>query len=130
MKAVVLTGYGGIDKLEVRDVVDPRAERGAIVVRMAGGSVNPIDWVIRSGAAKGRFPVQFPVILGRDADVGAFAVGDQVLGVVSQGMPSGWPGQWRHGQRADKASLPPSSVKTGPVPVHRHAPLRTVGAPG
>jgi NADPH:quinone reductase-like Zn-dependent oxidoreductase len=94
MKAVVLTGYGGVEKLEVRDVVAPQAERGAIVVRMAGGSVNPIDWVIRSGAAKDRFPVRFPIILGRDVageviDVGtevdAFALGDQVLGVVSQG---------------------------------------------
>jgi NADPH:quinone reductase-like Zn-dependent oxidoreductase len=94
MKAVVLTGYGGVDKLEVRDVVDPQAERGAIVVRMAGGSVNPIDWVIRSGAAKDRFPVRFPIILGRDvagevievgAEVKSFAIGDQVLGVVSQG---------------------------------------------
>jgi NADPH:quinone reductase-like Zn-dependent oxidoreductase len=94
MKAVVLTGYGGIEKLEVRDVVAPRAERGAIVVRMAGASINPIDWVIRSGVAKDRFPVRFPIILGRDvagevievgAEVGGFAVGDHVLGVVSQG---------------------------------------------
>jgi NADPH:quinone reductase-like Zn-dependent oxidoreductase len=94
MKAVVLTGYGDVDKLELRDVPDPKAERGTIVVRMAGGSINRIDWVIRSGAAKGRFPIQFPAILGRDvagevievgAEVDAFAVGDRVLGVVSQG---------------------------------------------
>jgi NADPH:quinone reductase-like Zn-dependent oxidoreductase len=94
MKAVVLTGYGDEDKLELRDVPEPKAERGAVVVRMKGGSINPIDWVIRSGAAKALFPVQFPAILGRDvagevvevgAEVNAFAVGDRVLGVVSQG---------------------------------------------
>jgi NADPH:quinone reductase-like Zn-dependent oxidoreductase len=94
MKAVVLTGYGDMDKLELRDVAEPKAERGSIVVRVAGGSVNPIDWVIRSGVARDWFPVQFPAILGRDVageviEVGegveAFAVGDRVLGVVSQG---------------------------------------------
>jgi NADPH:quinone reductase-like Zn-dependent oxidoreductase len=93
MKAVVLTAYGDVGKFELRDVPDPKAERGAIVVRMAGASINPIDWKMRSGAAKDRFPVQFPAILGRDvsgevievgAGVDAFAVGDRVLGLVWQ----------------------------------------------
>ena len=91
MKAVVLTAYGDVGNFELRDVPDPKAERGAIVVRLAGGSINPIDWKMRSGAAKDRFPVQFPAILGRDAagevmevgpGVDAFAVGDKVLGLV------------------------------------------------
>jgi hypothetical protein len=43
MKAVVLTGYGDMDKLELRDVAEPKAERGSIVVRVVGGSINPID---------------------------------------------------------------------------------------
>jgi NADPH:quinone reductase-like Zn-dependent oxidoreductase len=93
MKAVVLTAYGDVGKLELRDVPDPKAEPGAIVVRMAGASINPIDWKMRSGVAKDRFPVQFPAILGRDvagevievgAGVDTFAVGDSVLGLVWQ----------------------------------------------
>ncbi len=93
MKAIVLTAYGDVGNFELRDVPDPKAERGAIVVRVAGASVNPIDWKMRSGAAKERFPVQFPAILGRDvagevievgAGVDAFAVGDRVLGLVWQ----------------------------------------------
>jgi NADPH:quinone reductase-like Zn-dependent oxidoreductase len=94
MKAVVLTGYGDIDKLELRDVPAPRAGAGAVVVRVAGASINPIDWKIRSGAARGRFPVEFPAILGRDASgevvevgsgVTAFAAGDLVFGLVNGG---------------------------------------------
>jgi NADPH:quinone reductase-like Zn-dependent oxidoreductase len=94
MKAVVLTAYGDVDKLEVREMPDPRAGAGAIVVRMAGASINPIDWKMRSGAAKDRFPIEFPSILGRDASgkvvevgagVTAFAVGDRVLGMVKGG---------------------------------------------
>jgi NADPH:quinone reductase-like Zn-dependent oxidoreductase len=92
MKAVVLTAYGDIDKLELREMPDPHADRHAIVVRVSGAGINPIDWKMRSGAAKARFPVSFPGILGRDAagtvlevgaDVSSFAVGDRVLGLVT-----------------------------------------------
>jgi NADPH:quinone reductase-like Zn-dependent oxidoreductase len=94
MKAMVLKAYGDVDQLELREVPDPRVEPGALLVRMAGASVNPIDWKMRSGAAKGRFPVDFPYILGRDASgevvkmgdgVTGFAIGDRVLGYVNGG---------------------------------------------
>jgi NADPH:quinone reductase-like Zn-dependent oxidoreductase len=61
---------------------------------VAGAGINPVDWKMRSGAAKARFPVSFPGILGRDAagtvvevgaDVTSFAVGDRVLGLVTAG---------------------------------------------
>jgi NADPH:quinone reductase-like Zn-dependent oxidoreductase len=91
MKAIVLTAYGDPDRFELRELPKPKAERGALVVRMAGASLNPIDWKMRSGAARERFPVQFPAILGRDVsgevvevgdDVTGFRVGDRVMGLV------------------------------------------------
>jgi NADPH:quinone reductase-like Zn-dependent oxidoreductase len=91
MKAVVLTAYGDIDKFELRDMPEPHADTDGLVVRMAGASINPVDWKMRTGAAKDRFPVEFPGILGRDVagevvevgkSVKAFAVGDHVLGLV------------------------------------------------
>jgi NADPH:quinone reductase-like Zn-dependent oxidoreductase len=92
MKAVVLTEYGDIDKLLVRDVPNPHPAPDAIVVRMASASINPIDWKMRSGAARERFPVELPGILGRDAagevvelgaNVRGFRIGDRVLGLVN-----------------------------------------------
>jgi NADPH:quinone reductase-like Zn-dependent oxidoreductase len=44
MKAVVLTAYGDVNKLEVTDVPDPEPGPGQIKVRMAGASINPVDW--------------------------------------------------------------------------------------
>jgi NADPH:quinone reductase-like Zn-dependent oxidoreductase len=91
MKAVLLSGYGDANELQLRDVPDAHAPRDGIAVRMAGASINPIDWKMRSGAAKARFPVTFPVVLGRDAsgevievgaDVKGFAKGDRVMGLV------------------------------------------------
>ena len=91
MKAVVLTAYGDTSMLELRELPNPHADAGSLVVRMAGASINPVDWKMRSGAAKDRFPVTFPGILGRDASgtvvevgsaVSGFAPGDRVLGLV------------------------------------------------
>jgi NADPH:quinone reductase-like Zn-dependent oxidoreductase len=93
MKAVVLHEYGGPDKLKYEDVPDPVASEGQVLVRMAATSVNPIDYKMRSGAAKDRFPLEFPAILGRDIagivrelgpGVTQFKPGDRVMGVGSK----------------------------------------------
>jgi NADPH:quinone reductase-like Zn-dependent oxidoreductase len=90
MKAVVLHEYGGPDKLKYEDVPDPVASEGQVLVRIAATSVNPIDYKMRSGAAKDRFPLEFPAILGRDVagivrelgpGVTQFKPGDKVMGV-------------------------------------------------
>jgi len=91
MKAVVLTDYGDVDKLELRDVPDPKPGPGEVKIRTAATSVNPIDWKLRSGAARQMMPLQFPAILGRDVSgevtetgpgVTGFKRGDKVLGLT------------------------------------------------
>ena len=66
MKAVVVHQYGGPEVLKLEEYPDPAAGPGEVLVRVAATSVNPIDWKIRSGAAKSIMPVKFPAILGRD----------------------------------------------------------------
>ena len=91
MKAVVLREYGGPEKLKWEEMPDPVAGEGEVLVRQSATSVNPVDWKMRSGAAKERFPVEFPGILGRDvagvvkavgAGVTGFAPGDKVLALA------------------------------------------------
>ena len=93
MRAVVVTGYGGVDKLELRDVPEPSAGPGEVKVRLAASSVNPIDFKLRSGVYRQLRPLEFPVILGRDASgevvavgkgVGSVRVGERVLGLVNR----------------------------------------------
>jgi NADPH:quinone reductase-like Zn-dependent oxidoreductase len=88
MKAVVLHEYGGPDKLLYEDFPDPVAGEGQVLVRVAASSVNPIDYKMRSGAAKDRFPLELPAILGRDISgivrevgkgVSGFNPGDKVM---------------------------------------------------
>ena len=94
MKAVVLIAYGGVENLEVRELPDPTPGPGEIAVRMAGASINPVDWKVRSGALKAYMPLALPAVLGRDASgevvalgggVTAFKVGAHVLGRVNGG---------------------------------------------
>ena len=88
MWAVVLHEYGGPDKLKWEQVDDPKPGEGEVLVRTTASSVNPVDWKMRSGAAKERFPVEFPGILGRDVSgvvrelgsgVEGFEAGDRVM---------------------------------------------------
>lgn len=91
MKAVVLTGYGDVDQLELRELPAPRVGPGELSVRVSGASVNPVDWKIRKGELRGAMPIELPMILGRDAsgeviEVGpgarGFPIGARVMGYV------------------------------------------------
>jgi NADPH:quinone reductase-like Zn-dependent oxidoreductase len=93
MRAIVVTGYGGVDKLEARNVPEPSVGPGEVKVRVTASSVNPVDWKLRSGVYRQTRPLEFPAILGRDASgevvaVGAgvrsIRVGEKVLGLVNR----------------------------------------------
>lgn len=89
MRAVRLTGYGGVEVLELAEVPAPEPGRGQVLVRMRAAGLNLGESKIRSGALKDRFPTEFPSGEGSDlagtvASVGAgagdFSVGDEVAG--------------------------------------------------
>jgi NADPH:quinone reductase-like Zn-dependent oxidoreductase len=67
MKAIVLHEYGGPGKLKLEEFPDPKPGDGEVLVEVYAASINPVDWKMRSGEAKGHFPVTFPGVLGRDA---------------------------------------------------------------
>jgi NADPH2:quinone reductase len=86
MKAVLLTGAGGIDKLELTEVPDPVLENPEeILVRLHAAGINPVDYKLRR--AGGFYPNRLPLILGCDgagvveavgSGVTRFQVGDEV----------------------------------------------------
>lgn len=93
MKAVVLTGYGDVNKLDFTEVEEPNPGPRQLKVKVAGAGVNPVDWKIRRGDLRTILPLELPTILGRDVSgevlaVGSevteneFAVGDRVMGLV------------------------------------------------
>jgi len=80
MKAAVIHEYGPPKVLKYEDAPDPKPGPGEVLVRMQAASINPVDYKMRSGAAKDRFPVQFPGILGRDVAGIVREVGEGVAG--------------------------------------------------
>lgn len=93
MKAIVLYEYGGPGNLRYEtDQQKPPYGPNEVLVRVHATSVNPVDWKVRSGAAKARFPVDFPGILGRDLagevlecgrDVAGFPKGMRVMALAN-----------------------------------------------
>lgn len=92
MRAVVLTQFGGVESLQVRDLPVPEPKPDEVLVRIAASSVNPADVKTRMGLGAARFtPIALPVVTGWDlsgtvercgADVTAWRSGDEVFGSV------------------------------------------------
>jgi NADPH:quinone reductase-like Zn-dependent oxidoreductase len=89
MRAVRFDHYGGVDVLEVREVEDPFAGTGEVVVAVKAAGINPGEIAIREGRLHERWPATFPSGQGTDfagvvSSVGEavqeFHEGDEVLG--------------------------------------------------
>jgi NADPH:quinone reductase-like Zn-dependent oxidoreductase len=93
MKAAILIGHGGPEKLVYGDMPDPVAGPGEVVVDINAASVNAADWKVRQGSYNST--MKFPYILGRDfagtvaalgPGVTDFKLGDPVFGVCDAGI--------------------------------------------
>jgi NADPH:quinone reductase-like Zn-dependent oxidoreductase len=93
MRAVRFDRYGGVDVLEVREVEDPVAGAGEVLVAVKAAGINPGEIAIREGYLDERWPATFPSGQGTDFagvvralgdGVSAFAVGEEVLGWTEQ----------------------------------------------
>lgn len=91
MKAAVLNGWGGVEKLRIEDRPRPVPKRDEVLVEVHAASINPRDWMIREG----RYPFQPlvprpPLVLGSDVSgtvvergkaVTSLALGQPVFGM-------------------------------------------------
>lgn len=94
MKAMLLTGHGGVEMLRYGEAADPVPKAGEVLVDVHAASVNGADPKVRRGG--GRYTLsRFPHILGRDFSgvvsqvgqgVGDCKAGDAVFGVTDQGI--------------------------------------------
>ena len=75
MKAVLLHQYGGPEQLRYEETEVPEFGDNEVLVRVRATSINPVDWKIRSGAAKARMPVE--------------AITPAALFLVSEDAPTG-----------------------------------------
>lgn len=91
MKTMAFSGYGGSEKLGLREMPLPTADSGQIRVRVGATSINPIDWKLHSGSLRWVKPIRFPSIPCFDfagtvettgPDAATWVVGDRVYGML------------------------------------------------
>lgn len=80
MKAIILEGFGGIEKLKSGYVTKPEPESGEVQIKIQYAAVNPVDWKIRLGLLENRIPHDFPIVPGWDAAGVVSSVGKNVKG--------------------------------------------------
>lgn len=77
MKGVILTGFGGPDKLEYReDITEPILRPGNVIVRVKAVALNHLDIWVRMGALSVK--PELPHILGSDISGVVERVGEEV----------------------------------------------------
>lgn len=89
MKAIRMHDFGGPEVLELEEIEKPVPAADEVLVKVYASGVNPVDWKIRKGLRKDKFPVKLPLTPGWDvsgvvAEVGSnvdyFKRGDKVYG--------------------------------------------------
>ena len=91
MRAVQLSGYGGIEGFSVGTVPIPAPDEGQVRIKVTAAAINPVDIKLRRGDLREWLPLRFPARLGGDVggvieavgpNVRRFATGDRVAGLV------------------------------------------------
>jgi len=66
MKAIRMHEFGGPEVLKQEDAPKPKPQDDEVLIKVYASGVNPVDWKIREGQRKEKFPVHFPLIPGWD----------------------------------------------------------------
>jgi len=89
MRAVALSEYGSADVMSMQELPDPLVGPDMVLVRVAAAGLNPVDYKVRQGNLRERYPHHLPLVPGWDVAgtvervgpaVTEFAPGDDVLG--------------------------------------------------
>ncbi|MEM1182142.1 MAG: NAD(P)-dependent alcohol dehydrogenase [Acidobacteriota bacterium] len=119
MQAIHIAGYGGTEVLELVDAPDPKPKAGEVVIRSRAASVNPRDWMIRSGRYPFRWMLpKLPFVLGSDVSGVVGAVGEGVDGFVpGEPVAAMVPSSDGFGAYAEQVAVRATSVVPKPATV-------------
>jgi NADPH:quinone reductase-like Zn-dependent oxidoreductase len=113
MKAVRFDHYGGVDVLDVREVADPVAGQGRVVVAVKAAGINPGEIAIREGYLHERWPATFPTGQGSDLAGIVGSVGEGVTGWRPGDEVLGWTEE--RGSQAELVAVPADQLTAKPA---------------
>src|SRR5436305_14859861 len=116
MRAIAITGFGGLERLQLADLPQPTPGPGEVLVKVAYAGVNPADWKAREGKLSRYFEYKFPFVLGFDLSGTVAAVGAGVEGVKPGDAVFGMSkqGQGENGAYADYCLAWPAMLAPPP----------------
>jgi NADPH:quinone reductase-like Zn-dependent oxidoreductase len=112
MRAVRFDRYGGLEVLEVREVDDPVAGPGRVVVRMRAAAINPGEIAVREGALEKLWPATFPSGEGSDLAGVVEQVGEGVTEVAVGDPVAGWSNE--RSTHAELVAIPADQLAAKP----------------
>lgn len=114
MKAIVIHEFGGPEVLKLEDVPKPVPADDEVLIKIYASGVNPIDWKIRDGARKGKFPTTFPLILGWDVSGVVEETGSAVQALKNGDEVYSRPDPTRNGTYAEYVTVKANQVGKRP----------------
>jgi NADPH:quinone reductase-like Zn-dependent oxidoreductase len=117
MKAIRIHEYGGPEVMQLDEIPAPKPAADEVLIRVHASSVNPVDWKIREGLRKDKFPSPLPLVLGWDVSGVITETGNGVKNLKAGDEVYSRPDPTRNGAfaeyivvKADYVALKPKNI--------------------
>jgi len=101
MKAIRIHEHGGPEVLSIDEIPVPQPAADEVLIKVHATSVNPVDWKIREGLRKEKFPSKLPLTLGWDVSGTIEEIGNKVSGFRKGDEVYGRPDPTKNGAYAE-----------------------------
>ena len=118
MKAIQIHEFGGPEVLKYEEVTVPSPAADEVLIKVYASGVNPIDWKIRAGLARKKFPVHLPLIPGWDVSGEIEEVGSNILNFKKGEEVYSRPDPTRNGTYAEYVVVKADEVNSKPKSIN------------
>lgn len=114
MKAIRIHEFGGPEVLKLEDAPMPEIGSDDVLIKVHAAGVNPVDWKIREGLRKEKFPTTFPLTPGWDVSGVIEAVGENIKIFKKGDEVYSLPSPSKNGAYAEYIAVPANLVSKKP----------------
>ncbi|MHA2850063.1 NADP-dependent oxidoreductase [Vibrio harveyi] len=117
MKAARIYNYGSHEVLTIDEVTIPDIATDEVLVKVVASSINPLDWLLRSGELEELIPISFPHTLGWDFAGVVERVGSKVTEYSVGDAVYSRPEVSRNGSHAEYIAVPAKDIALKPCTI-------------
>jgi NADPH:quinone reductase-like Zn-dependent oxidoreductase len=114
MKAIRIHQFGGPEVLKLEEAPLPEIANDDVLIKVHAAAINPVDWKIREGLRKEKFPTTFPLTPGWDVSGVIEAVGENIKIFKKGDEVYSLPDPTRNGAYAEYIAVKADRVNTKP----------------